>query len=130
MVNTIDDVLNADVSDNLVVNAATVAEFSNVFTHRIIVTNAGSSTIPAGTTYIGTWEDTTEADWFQSNELIESAGESLQFGFLFEVVDANSKPVFLGGYKWDTVTGKMCIKFGAPLASATRIAIDVTHLRG
>lgn len=112
---------------NRVVDALVVKAYSNMYTNRVILN--GGNPISAGTTYIGTWDSTTEDDWEYSDEFVVGDNEDIDLAFMFEVIDDTSTPVYIGGYKWDTTTGKICIKFGSPLASDTRIAVNVTHMR-
>lgn len=127
MLTSVSDVEDNTEASKYVVDALVVKEYSNMYTNRVILN--GGNPIAEGETFFGTWDSTTESDWAYSDEFKIGANEDIDLSFLFEVVDDTSTPVYLGGYKWDTTTGKVCIKFGSPLASATRIAVNVTHMR-
>lgn len=126
MVDTIDDVLSASKSDNKVVNANTVAIFSNTYKVRLVIELTEGM---INGNCMGDWEDTAPySTWFQNNELIVADNDDdVELQFMFQVDD--SKPVVLGGYKWETELGKICIKFGNEVEAGTVIAIDIVHTR-
>lgn len=119
MVSDIDDVLDADVSDNFVVNAATVAEFSNRYTDTV------------------EFNITTATNVFEvtSPIFLASAGaDDATFEFFFEPVPLSAgsdecQVITLSKAVIDTTLGKVTLTLGAKATVATTGYIDVTHYR-
>lgn len=97
-------------------------------------TISGASKI--GSTGIGAWTDkdvssiTTadEADWWPDAAFkIPDNANDVDIDFKF---DPTGSLVTVGGYIWDTTTGKLCVKFANTVDPATtKFAVDITYTR-
>lgn len=119
----------SNTEENKVVDALVVKEFSNTYKVRLIQ-SFDAEAIGVGTWCENpTWTSGDMADWISSDELIqEDKDVSVEFQFMFEV--ENGEPLALGGYQWDSTSGKMCVKFGNQPTANGRIAIDIIKIRG
>lgn len=114
-------------NETKVASAYAMRKWSNGFTYRTIVSSG------IGTSGIGSWDDeTNKTGWITINALAGvdvNSSNDIDVSILFD--PKTNEPITLGGYKLDTATGKMCIKFGNEISDTTnaRVAIDVTLLR-
>ena len=107
-----------------------IAGYVNTFTYRRTKTGTGA-------TGVGTWDDNTpptETDWWSDSAFIIPSGvdeDSIEIKFLFEPL-SDGTPIGLGGYIWDTTTGKICIKFANDITdymATAKVAVDITYTR-
>ena len=118
-----------DTNDN-VPSLYGIQKWTNTKTIRRIMTGTqtGSKITATG---IGTWDDSStpdETDWWQDAAfIIPDNADNIDISIKW---DPAGDDVGLGGYIWDTTTGKICIKFSNRVTIATcRIAVDITYTR-
>jgi len=107
-----------------------ISGYTNTFTYRRTKTGTGA-------TGVGTWDDNTpptETDWWSDSAFIIPSGvdeDSVEIKILFEPL-SDGTPIVLGGYIWDTTTGKICIKFANDITdymASAKVAVDITYTR-
>lgn len=92
-------------------------------------TISGASSI--GSTGIGTWDDSSTPDetdwWYDAAFIIPDDADDVDIDFKF---DPTGSLVAVGGYIWDTTTGRLCVKFANTVDPATtKFAVDITYTR-
>lgn len=113
---------------------------TEIYNERRVRRILDGSNVPSGTTTsttgIGTWTDkdvsqivsSDETDWWYDSAFIIPNNidqNSVDISFKF---DPSGDTVTLGGYIFDSSTGKICIKFGNSVEiTNTRIAVDITY---
>ena len=113
---------------------------TEVYNERRVRRILDGSNVPSGTTAsttgIGTWTDkdvsqivsSDETDWWYDSAFVIPNNidqDSVDINIKF---DPTGDVVTLGGYIFDTSTGKICIKFGNNIdISTARIAVDITY---
>lgn len=114
-----------------------MANWSNLKRIRVV---CPAQNLVAAHTGIGTWDDTeNEADWWQNNNfkyLDPSYKQTILDPNGYDVdldvkADPTGETVLLAGYRVDTETGKMCIKFANYVIdpSKIKIVVDITLTR-
>lgn len=126
---TVDSVFDATSSTHAQ-SGSGIAGYVNTFTYRRTKTGTGA-------TGVGTWDDNTpptETDWWSDSAFIIPSGvdeDSIEIKILFEPL-SDGTPIVLGGYIWDTTTGKICIKFANDITdymATAKVAVDITYTR-
>lgn len=114
-----------------------MANWSNLKRIRVV---CPAQNLIGAHTGIGTWDDTeNEADWWQNNNfkyLDPSYKQTILDPNGYDVdldvkADPTGETVLLAGYRVDTETGKMCIKFANYVIdpSKIKIVVDITLTR-
>ena len=113
---------------------------TEIYNERRVRRILDGSNVPSGTTAsttgIGTWTDkdvsqivsSDETDWWYDSAFVIPNNidqDSVDIDIKF---DPTGDVITLGGYIFDTSTGKICIKFGNNIdISTARIAVDITY---
>ena len=113
---------------------------TEIYNERRVRRILDGSNVPSGTTAsttgIGTWTDkdvsqivsSDETDWWYDSAFVIPNNidqDSVDINIKF---DPSGDTVTLGGYIFDSSTGKICIKFGNSVEiTNTRIAVDITY---
>lgn len=112
--------------------------WTNVKTFRRVIDGSDGDISSSG---IGTWTDkditqitsADEVDWWYDAAFVVPAGvdpDSVDIRPMFEPL-SDGTPIVLGGYIWDTTTGKICIAFANTVADPTtaKVGVDITYTR-
>ena len=125
-------------ANNEVASIFSIANWSNLKRIRVI---CPAASMVGAHTGIGTWDDVTnEADWWYNAAfryldptykatVRNPNGYDVDFNIKFD--PAGGETPMLGGYRIDTTTGKVCLRFANYLIDPTlvKIAIDITFTR-
>ena len=125
---------SADNTDDNVVSAYGVGNWSNTITSRYIYED-----ISSGDNCIGTWYDgdlssitsSDETDWWQNDGFKNLlADDNFEISIKFDPSAADEEVLICTGYILDDTTGKICIRFGSAVTKSThRVAVDITRTR-
>lgn len=87
--------------------------------------------VAANSDGVGDWDDTTtENGWWQSDYFkfpASANSKNIDISFKFDPEYGQSEVVILTGYKLDTTTGKLCLRFNNAVTNAQLIAVDITY---
>lgn len=134
MIDTIEDVLTAEKSENKVVNAFTISEFSNVYTEMV------GAILTEGNNTVGKWFEEGETwdvnQMIKDDRFIEHEGEQLSFEFDFWIGEAqgtsfkaNTQPLHCTGWQWDSTNGGLTVRCAETAQNDITVIIKVTHIR-